>query len=184
MPRYFFHLVEGERRFRDENGRELPNLIEAHTVALDIISKCLRYIPDWPGADARITVALGTATSNSVARRSSVCARNLSPITCFHLPMPASARARFVYPDAFCQAMRPWSAMCLRWRSRCVGALSAVSLGTASRPRMTRGRLLVEGRSARLAWERESALAVSRAERMKHEVPYLSSRAKGLLRSF
>src|SRR4051812_22032412 len=124
------------------------------------------------------------ATSTSVARRSSVCARNLSPITCFHLPMAASARARFVYPDAFCQAMRPWSAMCLRWRSRCVGALSAVSLGTASRPRMTRGRLLVEGRSARLAWERESALAVSRAEGMKHEVPYLSSRAKGLLRSF
>jgi len=41
MPRYFFHLVEGERRFRDEKGRELPNLIEAHTVALDIISKCL-----------------------------------------------------------------------------------------------------------------------------------------------
>ena len=60
MPRYFFHLVEGERRFRDENGRELPNLIEAHTVALDIISKCLRYIPDWPGADARITVALAS----------------------------------------------------------------------------------------------------------------------------
>ena len=60
MPRYFFHLVEGERRFRDENGRELPILIEAHTVALDIISKCLRYIPDWPGADARITVALAS----------------------------------------------------------------------------------------------------------------------------
>jgi len=60
MPRYFFHLVEGERRFRDENGRELPNLIEAHTEALDIISKCLRYIPDWPGADARITVALAS----------------------------------------------------------------------------------------------------------------------------
>src|SRR5689334_12374143 len=33
---------------------------EAHTVALDIISKCLRYIPDWPGADARITVALAS----------------------------------------------------------------------------------------------------------------------------
>src|SRR5215207_9273543 len=71
------------------------------------------------------------ATSTSVARRSSVCARNRSPSTCFHLPMAASARARFVYPDAVCQAMRPWSAMCWRWRSRCVGALSAVWLGTA-----------------------------------------------------
>src|SRR5215210_1314867 len=72
-----------------------------------------------------------TATSTSVARRSSVCARNRSPITCFHRPMAASARARFVYPDALCQAMRPCSAMCWRWRSRCVGALSAVWLGTA-----------------------------------------------------
>src|SRR4051794_39982794 len=72
-----------------------------------------------------------TATSTSVARRSSVCARNRSPITCFHRPMAASARARFVYPDAFCQALRPRSAMCWRWRSRCVGSLSAVSLGTA-----------------------------------------------------
>jgi len=60
MPRYFFHLVEGERRFRDEYGRELPNLIEAHTVALDIMSKCLRYIPDWPAADARITITLAS----------------------------------------------------------------------------------------------------------------------------
>src|SRR3954453_15068100 len=72
-----------------------------------------------------------TATFISVARRSSVCARNRSPITCFHRPMAASARARFVYPDALCQALRPWSAICWRWRSRGVGALSAVSLGTA-----------------------------------------------------
>src|SRR5918998_6398853 len=28
-----------------------------------------------------------TAASTSVARRSSVCARNPSPVTCFHLPM-------------------------------------------------------------------------------------------------
>src|SRR3954449_12520268 len=72
-----------------------------------------------------------TATSTSVARRSSVCARNRSPITCFHRPMAASARARFVYPDALCQAIRPLSAISWRWRSRGVGALSAVWLGTA-----------------------------------------------------
>src|SRR3954470_4679777 len=72
-----------------------------------------------------------TATSTSVARRSSVCARNRSPITCFHRPMAASARARFVYPDAVCQAIRPLSAISWRWRSRWVGALSAVWLGTA-----------------------------------------------------
>jgi len=50
-----------------------------------------------------------------------------------------SPDARLVQPDAFCQAARSCSAMpgeplgsthC-RWRSRCVGSVSAVSLGTA-----------------------------------------------------
>ena len=54
-----------------------------------------------------------TATSTSVARRSSVRARSPSPITCFHRPMAASARARMLYPDAFCQPMRP-SRRCLQ----------------------------------------------------------------------
>src|SRR3954469_8041618 len=45
--------------------------------------------------------------------------------------MVASARARQLYPDAFCHPMRPFSAMSWRWRSRCVGAVSAVALGTA-----------------------------------------------------
>jgi len=52
--------LRGERRLRDEYGRELPNLIAAHTVALDIMSKCLRYIPDWPAADARIDITLAS----------------------------------------------------------------------------------------------------------------------------
>src|SRR3954452_12691802 len=66
-----------------------------------------------------------------VARRSSVCAHNRSPITCLHRPMAASARARFVYPDAVCQAIRRLSAISWRWRSRWVGALSAVWLAAA-----------------------------------------------------
>ncbi len=72
-----------------------------------------------------------TATATSVARRSSVCARNSSPITCFHLFMVASTRARLLYPDAFCHAMRLCRAMFWMWPSRCVGEVSAVSLGTA-----------------------------------------------------
>src|SRR5215210_7387995 len=72
-----------------------------------------------------------TATSISVARRSSVRERSPSPITRLNRPMVASARARFVYPDAFCQAILPFSAMSWRWRSRWVGAVSAVALGTA-----------------------------------------------------
>src|SRR5215211_5320895 len=56
-----------------------------------------------------------TATSTSVARRSSVCARNRPPSTCFHLAMAASALARFVYPDAVCQAPSTWG---VAWRGR------------------------------------------------------------------
>ena len=72
-----------------------------------------------------------TATSISVARRSSVCERSPSPITRLKRPIVASARARFVYPDAFCQAILPFSAISSRRRSRWVGAVSAVALGTA-----------------------------------------------------
>ncbi len=58
-----------------------------------------------------------------------------SPITCFHLFMVASARARLLYPDAFCHAMRPCSAMCWRWPSRCVGGLwQPFSHGACSQP--------------------------------------------------
>ena len=32
MPRYFFHLVEGGQHFHHEHGKELPGLVEAHTV--------------------------------------------------------------------------------------------------------------------------------------------------------
>ena len=54
-----------------------------------------------------------------------------SPIICLNRPMAASARARLVVPEVLCQAERPCSAMRCRWRSRCVGAVTAVSLGTA-----------------------------------------------------
>jgi len=57
-----------------------------------------------------------TATSTSVARRRSVHERSPSPITCLNLPMAASARARLVQPDAFCQAARPCSAIPCRGR--------------------------------------------------------------------
>src|SRR5215212_3354426 len=84
-----------------------------------------------------------TATSISVARRSSVCERSPSPITRLYRLIVVSARARFVYPDAFCHALRPRSAMTWRWRSRGVGALSAVWLGTAVARRNNDGGLRV-----------------------------------------
>src|SRR3954453_8564381 len=72
-----------------------------------------------------------TTTSISVAGRSSVWERSSSPITRLNRLIAVSARARFVYPEACCHALRPRSAMSWRWRSRWVGALSAVWLGTA-----------------------------------------------------
>src|SRR5437773_7430902 len=52
-------------------------------------------------------------------------------MTRFQRPISASTKARQLYPDAFCQLMRPCSAMACRCQSRGVGAVSAVSLGTA-----------------------------------------------------
>ena len=57
-----------------------------------------------------------TATSISVVRRSSVRERNPSPITrlyrlIVYRLIAVSARARLEYPDAFCHALRPRSAM-------------------------------------------------------------------------
>ncbi len=58
MPRYFFHVVEGERHFLDEHGRELEGLHEAHTHALYLIEKLIRFVPDWPAANCRIRISL------------------------------------------------------------------------------------------------------------------------------
>ncbi len=80
-----------------------------------------------------------TAMRTLVARRGSVRERSPSPTPCLNRPMVASARARMVWPDASCQAAQPCLVMSgeppgstnCKWRSRCVGAVSAVSPGTA-----------------------------------------------------
>ena len=71
------------------------------------------------------------AMATSAAWRPSVRERSPSPITRFQRETSASTKARRLWPDAFCQPMRPCSAMASMCRSRCVGAVSAVSLGTA-----------------------------------------------------
>ena len=60
MPRYFFHVAEGEEHFPDEQGQELAGLPEAHTYALCLIDKFIRFIPDWPAADCRIRITLAS----------------------------------------------------------------------------------------------------------------------------
>src|SRR3954471_15574353 len=66
--------------------------------------------------------------------------------------MAASARARQLYPDAVCQPILPFSAISWRWRSRCVGAVSAVLLGTAPE----RGGTMTRASGWRSATERET----------------------------
>src|SRR3954468_18535287 len=56
-------------------------------------------------------------------------------MTRFQRPISASTKARQLYPDAFCQLMRPCSAIACRCRSRGVGAVSAVSLWNRTRTR-------------------------------------------------
>ena len=73
----------------------------------------------------------GAAMATSVSCRPSVRERRPSPMTRFHLETSDSTRARQPYPEARCQPMRPRSAMTCRCRSRCVGAVPTVSLGTA-----------------------------------------------------
>ena len=82
-----------------------------------------------PSSNMRFSTLAAIATS--VACRSFVCERSASPMTRFHRDTSDSTRARQLYPDALCQPMRPRSAMHRRCASRCVGAVSAVPLGTA-----------------------------------------------------
>jgi len=83
------------------------------------------------GHPARICMRAHPPPAFHVLRTRNLDRLRPSPITCFHLFMLASTRARLLYPDRFCQATRPCLAMSRRWQSRCVGSLSAVSLGTA-----------------------------------------------------
>src|SRR3954462_2901997 len=76
-------------------------------------------------------VAAVVHTITSIACCPSVWKRRPSPTTRFHREMSDSTRARQLYPEARCQPRRPRSAIHRRSRSRCVGAVSAVLLGTA-----------------------------------------------------
>ena len=61
MPRYFFHLVDGEHTTIDQDGKELDSLSEAHLHALRMFEKLIWFIPDdlSPTCQIRITSAAG-----------------------------------------------------------------------------------------------------------------------------
>ena len=59
MPRYFFHLVDGEHTAIDQDGKELDSLYEAHLQALRMFEKLIHFIPEdlSPTCQIRITAA-------------------------------------------------------------------------------------------------------------------------------
>src|SRR5215210_5946843 len=120
--RRFAALRRGERPccMDQWEGRTHPYPVRGHAMRTD---------SGRPNSSMRFSA--WTATPTSVARRWSVRQRSPSPITCLNLPMVASTRARMLYPEVFCHPMRPTSAIACRCWSRCVGAVAAVSLGTA-----------------------------------------------------
>jgi hypothetical protein len=61
MPRYYFHLVDGEHTAADQDGKELASLYEAHLHALRMFEKLIRFIPDQlsPTCQIRITSTAG-----------------------------------------------------------------------------------------------------------------------------
>jgi len=89
----------------------------------------MRTYSGRPRSSMRFRTSAAIATS--VAWRPSVCDRSPSPMTRFQRETSDSTTARRLYPDDLCQPMRPRSAMASMCLSRRVGAVPAVSLGTA-----------------------------------------------------
>ncbi|MDF2970408.1 MAG: hypothetical protein K0R61_858 [Microvirga sp.] len=63
MPRYLFHLSDGEDVFADDTGKELNDNLAAHAHALRIIDKVRRFIPDADKSTWKIRITLPTGQS-------------------------------------------------------------------------------------------------------------------------
>jgi hypothetical protein len=63
MPRYLFHLSDGEDTFIDDTGKELEDSPAAHAHALRIIEKVRRFIPDAEKSTWKIRIMLATGQS-------------------------------------------------------------------------------------------------------------------------
>ena len=59
MPRYFFHLVDGEHTTIDQDGNELDSLYEAHLQALRMFERLIRFIPEDLSPTCQIRMAAG-----------------------------------------------------------------------------------------------------------------------------
>ena len=70
MPRYLFHLSDGEDTFIDDTGKELEDSPAAHAYALRVIEKMRRFIPDADKSTwkIRITLASGQSVMTVISR--------------------------------------------------------------------------------------------------------------------
>jgi hypothetical protein len=69
MPRYLFHLSDGEDTFVDDAGKELEDSLAAHAHALRIVEKARRFIPESAKSTwkIRVTLATGQAVMTVIA---------------------------------------------------------------------------------------------------------------------
>jgi hypothetical protein len=63
MPRYLFHLSDGEDTFIDDTGKDLEDSLAAHAHALRIIEKVRRFIPDADKSTWKIRITFATGQS-------------------------------------------------------------------------------------------------------------------------
>ena len=63
MPRYFFHLSDGEQTFIDDNGKQLEDARAAHSHALLLIDKIREFIPEATNSTWKIKIMIATGQS-------------------------------------------------------------------------------------------------------------------------
>jgi len=63
MPRYLFHLSDGEDTFIDDTGKELEDSPAAHAHALRIIEKMRQFIPDGDKSTWKIRIISASGQS-------------------------------------------------------------------------------------------------------------------------
>ena len=63
MPRYLFHLSDGEDTFNDDTGKQLDDSGAAHTHALRIMDQVRRFVPEAANRTWKIRITLASGQS-------------------------------------------------------------------------------------------------------------------------
>lgn len=67
MPRYFFHTLDG-RRYPDEEGTELPDIVSARRKATRVLAELLKEQPDDFLGAGRLQVLVTDEQGRPVSR--------------------------------------------------------------------------------------------------------------------